>query len=217
MKNYYKYLITIWLCTSSTYATTVDTLKTACEVKHNLEQCYQLGLAYSKGDGIRQNSTYAKRYFSLACNHGLEIACTALKGRGEPIREHAKISQNNVKKNTNSEKTINTSISPDKDSDLHLTMSQEIEKLVGTWYDPFNIILKKGDIIRISHEGGNAVGEDTKGEITISIAPVGINQYRGHFIFHGIDSDNDVRYDIKNRKLIFTNRLSGMDFSIKKR
>ena len=85
MKSYYKYLITMCLYTSATYATSVDTLKTGCEVAHDIEQCYQLGLAYNKGDGVRQNFTYAKKYFSLACNHGLEAACTALEG--ESIKE----------------------------------------------------------------------------------------------------------------------------------
>jgi len=95
--------------------------------------------------------------------------------------------------------------------------SHEIEKLVGTWYDPFGIVLKKDNTIRISHEGDNAVGEDTKGEITISITPVGVNHYRGHFIFQGIDSDNDVRYDEESGKLIFTNRLLGTELYIIKK
>jgi len=80
MKNYYKYLIFIWLITLASYASSIDVLKRACEIEHNIEQCYKLGVAYSKGVGVSQNPTYAKKYLSLACNHGLEIACTALKG-----------------------------------------------------------------------------------------------------------------------------------------
>lgn len=95
--------------------------------------------------------------------------------------------------------------------------AEEIKKIVGEWYDPTGIIISKGDIITLKQQGNDIVGTNRKDNISIYITPVGVNHYSGHLIIYGINSNNDVKYDEKSRKLIFVNILLKSELNIYKK
>ena len=39
------------------------------------EGCYNLGLLYGNGQGVRQNFSTAKQYYGKACDLGLQLGC----------------------------------------------------------------------------------------------------------------------------------------------
>ena len=45
----------------------------------DMEGCYQLGLAYARGEGIGKNIKIARSYLQLSCDEGLGDACVALQ------------------------------------------------------------------------------------------------------------------------------------------
>ncbi len=101
--------------------------------------------------------------------------------------------------------------------EARFSKSAEIEKLIGTWYDPTGVLLgKKNKKITIVQDGDYAIGGDADRIMMIRITPTGINRYKGNLTMHGVDSNNNVRYEEKNGKLIFVNTLSKMDLSIRK-
>ena len=51
-----------------------------CTTGGKIEACYQLGVAYSRGNGVTKNMQAAKMYLELACSSGLQKACEKAQG-----------------------------------------------------------------------------------------------------------------------------------------
>ena len=49
-----------------------------CELKSGLA-CYNLGVSYVNGEGVRQNKAVAKDYFGKACDLEYQKGCDAYK------------------------------------------------------------------------------------------------------------------------------------------
>ncbi len=52
--------------------------------------CYNLGVFYLKGKGVRQNYFEAKEYYGKACDLGLQIGCDDYKrlNNSDPILDY---------------------------------------------------------------------------------------------------------------------------------
>ncbi|MCI5633637.1 MAG: hypothetical protein MR325_08490 [Helicobacter sp.] len=50
----------------------------ACDLEHS-GACYNLGVSYKKGQGVKQNLKRAKDYYGKACDLGLQQGCDAYK------------------------------------------------------------------------------------------------------------------------------------------
>lgn len=59
-------------------AATVDEYRSACDGA-GIQGCYQLGLAYARGEGVRQDIETARSYLTLSCDNGVVNACIVLK------------------------------------------------------------------------------------------------------------------------------------------
>jgi TPR repeat protein len=60
----------------------MDDFKKACDGGF-AQGCFNLGLMYAKGMGVRQNRTIAKEYFGKACDLGYQRGCKAYRELNE--------------------------------------------------------------------------------------------------------------------------------------
>lgn len=56
---------------------TMELLSTACNIGSSLS-CYNLGIAYLKGDSVMKSTKKAFPYFQTACKNGLDDGCNAI-------------------------------------------------------------------------------------------------------------------------------------------
>ncbi len=63
--------------TESLFPGSPDEYRANCR-NRDMKGCYQLGLAYARGEGIGQNIKIARSYLQLSCDEGIVDACTAL-------------------------------------------------------------------------------------------------------------------------------------------
>ena len=57
-------------------------LKNACD-SGSAKGCSNLGVLYDKGQGVRQNFSTAKQYYSKACDLGLQFGCDSYRKLNE--------------------------------------------------------------------------------------------------------------------------------------
>lgn len=59
-------------------ADTVYEYQSACD-NADIDGCYHLGLAYARGEGVKQNIELSRDYLQFSCDEGLGDACVALQ------------------------------------------------------------------------------------------------------------------------------------------
>jgi len=97
------------------------------------------------------------------------------------------------------------------------SISKELSKTEGKWYDPTGVILgDKNAIIVFRKKGDIVVGEDSKQLIYIQLITISKNRYDGLVVLKGVDGPFDVYFDKKENKLLFINTLTKSSWYIKK-
>lgn len=98
-----------------------------------------------------------------------------------------------------------------------LSISKELSKIEGKWYDPTGVLLgDKNAIIVFRKKGDIVVGEDSKQLIYIQLITVSKNRYDGLVVLKGVDGSFDVQYYKEENKLVFINTLTKSSWFIKK-
>ncbi len=111
-------------------------------------------------------------------------------------------------------KTLMTNIDNSKNP---VSVSQELSKIEGKWYDPTGVLLgDKHAIIDINKSGDKALGQDGNSVIEFQLYATGSNKYEGNVIFHGVKGNFIVNYIKDKKELIFTNKLTKYNWKIKK-
>jgi len=97
------------------------------------------------------------------------------------------------------------------------SVSEELLKVEGKWYDPTGVLL--GDqhaIINIKKSGDRVFGQDDNNIIKFQLSPTGSNKFEGSVIYHGVEGDFVVSYIKDEKELIFTNKITKSSWKIKK-
>lgn len=74
-----KWLLLLMGCAVVSFANSVsEKLAQDCNLNDSVA-CYNLGVLYKKGQGVKQNLKIAKDYYGKACDLGLQQGCDAYK------------------------------------------------------------------------------------------------------------------------------------------
>ena len=74
-----KWLLLLIGCAVVSFANSVsEKLAQDCDL-NDYVACYNLGVSYKKGQGVKQNLKRAKDYYGKACDLGLQQGCDAYK------------------------------------------------------------------------------------------------------------------------------------------
>lgn len=93
-----------------------------------------------------------------------------------------------------------------------------IEEMTGIWHDPTGVLLGSPEaLITMQSSDGSLFGQDDDQKISIELRLQGKNKLTGHVTLHGLKTTADAEFDRESNKLIFTNKLSGLDWYIKKK
>jgi len=96
--------------------------------------------------------------------------------------------------------------------------SVDMEDLIGTWHDPTGVLLGDAStLIYIKESDGNLIGQDNGQIILIELKKSNRNRFEGYVTLRGMKTIADAEYDKEDQKLIFTNKLSKLDWYIKKK
>jgi TPR repeat protein len=69
-----KITLAIFILSSVVFSSQIDMLLQACDAKQ-AAACEEIATLYLEGIGFEQNTTQAKKYYDIACQHGATHAC----------------------------------------------------------------------------------------------------------------------------------------------
>lgn len=98
-----------------------------------------------------------------------------------------------------------------------MSISKELSKIEGEWYDPTGTLLKNENaIISFRKKGGKIVGEDINKTLYIGLLAYRVNEYSG-LVAIGDDSENySVQYDPHKGKLFFVGDRTKKEWYLQK-
>lgn len=96
-------------------------------------------------------------------------------------------------------------------------MKISLEQFSGDWYDPTGILLgdSKAQISMWSSDG-KLIGNDDLDKINIVLSPIAKNEFEGSVNLNGVPGKFEVEYYPENKKLVFTSKVSELDWYIQK-
>jgi len=96
----------------------------------------------------------------------------------------------------------------------------DIDELTGIWIwnDPADVLEGNPEsLLTMRSSDGQLIGQDENQKILIELRLQGKNKFTGHLTFNGIKTTADTEFDREYNKLTFKNKLSGLDWYIKKK
>lgn len=94
-------------------------------------------------------------------------------------------------------------------SEKPFSVSEQLLKLEGEWYDPTGVILNDKDaIIVFSKKGELVIGKDKNGLFEAKITPFGANNYQAITNLHGVEGDFELHFYEEENKLVFFSTLT---------
>ena len=98
-----------------------------------------------------------------------------------------------------------------------MSISKELTKIEGDWYDSSGVLLGDKDaIITFRERGDVVVGEDKNKTLYIQLFAYGTNEYSGLVVLNGNDDNVIVNYYPDQNQLIFYSKLTEKTWYIKK-